>query len=339
VSAPGAFAHNEEGQAGTYDLRTGLWASVNTFFVKLEQQTGLCRPAQIAAAMGVRRADGRPLQQVPSMTLGTNEIAPLDMAEAYASFAAHGLHCESRAILSIVDVETKKKIKVPPARCGQAIDPKIADGVTAILHGVIDGSYSGRTGAREGIGRPAAGKTGTTDGHVNVWFIGFVPQLAAAVWVGAPSGSSSVPIWSMNSVTIGGHHYSPAFGNNLPGPVWKDVMSYLTKDLPVRDFAPVDPSVVRGFTIQVPQVAGLSAADALRKLQQAGFQAQLSPDGKPSKFAVGTVAYTSPPGGSFVGSGTAITVFLSTGPAKPPPSSSPSPSLGPTISPTVKPPG
>lgn len=323
---------NAEGGAGSYDLRTGTWASVNTFFMLLEQKTGLCRPAQIAAAMGVRRADGTPLHVVPTLTLGVNPIAPLHMAEAYATFAAHGLHCTTRAILAITDNRTRKALAVPPVACNQALDSKIADGVTAILSGVIDGGYPGRTGARESLGRPAAGKTGTTQGNVNVWFCGFVPQLAAAAWVGDPTGSGNTKLWSMKNVTIGGQHYTPAYGATLPGPVWKVVMLAMTKNLPAQRFAPVDPSIIRGFTTKVPDVTGMSPIKALQALAAAGFTPQLSPQTVPSPQKKGTVATTDPKPGASVGTGSTITVFVSSGP--PPPTSTPTPSGSPSGTPS-----
>jgi membrane peptidoglycan carboxypeptidase len=297
----------------------------------LEKQTGLCKPAQIAASMGIRRADGKPLDVVPTLTLGVNPIAPLHMAEAYAAFAAHGLHCTPRSILSIS--LGAKTIKVLDPSCKQVLDPKIADGVTAILAGVIDGPYGGRTGAKESIGRPAAGKTGTTDGHVNVWFCGFTPQLAAAGWVGDPTGSGAAK-WSMKSVVIGGHHYSPAFGNNLPGPMWKAVMAFMSKNLPAQRFNPVDQSVIRGFTTRVPDVTGLAAAKALKLLSDAGFTPQLAPAPVASLLPAGIVVRTNPRAGSSVGSGATITVYVSSG--KPPPTPTPHPTTSP--SPTITPP-
>ena len=327
---------NDEGGSGTYDLRTGTWQSVNTFFVWLESRTGLCKPAQIAQSMGVVRADGGKFSIVPSMTLGANPVAPIHMAEAYATFAAHGLHCTPRAILSITN-SAGKAVPVPKPSCKQVIDAKIADGVTAILKGVIDFG----TGKAEAFGRPAAGKTGTTDGHVNVWFCGFTPQLAAAVWVGDPTGAGVGKKWEMFSVTIGGHHYSPAFGFNLPGPMWRSVMDYMSRDMPVVQFAKVDPSVIRGFTVKVPDVTGLTAQKALQVLSQAGFTPVLAPKPVDSLLPAGIVVKTSPKGGSYAGTGATITVYVSSGtpPPPPPPTTSPSGSPSPTGSPSPPSPG
>jgi membrane peptidoglycan carboxypeptidase len=332
VSDPGAYIGNDEGQGGgTYNILTATAQSVNTAFMLIEKQTGLCRPAQIAAAMGVRRADGAPLAQVPSMTLGVNPIAPLQMAEAYASFAAHGLHCASRAILSITD-KAGKAIPVPPQRCSQVIDPAIADGVTAILEGVMTQG----TGVNMAFNHQTAGKTGTTDGHVNVWFCGYTPQLAAAAWVGDPTGSANPKLWSMLYVVIGGRTYAPAFGLNLPGPIWRTVMVAMEANLPFEFFNKPNPSVIRGFTIRVPNVSGLSLTAALKALSDVGLTGTVNPTSVPSATVPkGEVASTSPPAGSSVPTGTSVTVNVSSGP--PPPTQSPTPTETSSPSPSTTP--
>jgi membrane peptidoglycan carboxypeptidase len=331
VSVPGAYVYNDEGRGGTYDMRTATANSVNTAFMLIEKQTGLCRPAQIAQAMGVHQSNGQPLKQVPTLTLGVNAISPLRMAEAYAAFSAHGLHCEARAIVSVTD-KTGKAVKVPPQRCGQVIDPAIADGVTAILESVMTAG----TGRDMAFNHQTAGKTGTTQGHVNVWFCGYTPQLAAAAWVGDPTGSANEKLWSMRSVTIGGHHYAPAFGLNLPGPIWRQVMEAMEANLPFVRFNQPDPSVIRGFTIKVPDLEGMTLTEADKALQVVGLQGQPMPTSIPSATVPkGKVAATTPKAGSSVSSGGTVKIYISSG--APPPSATPTPSSTPTPSTTPSP--
>ncbi len=329
VSAPGAYVYNDEGHGGTYNMLSATANSVNTAFMLIEKQTGLCRPAQIAAAMGVHRADGLPLAQVPTLTLGVNPIAPLSMAEGYAAFAAHGLHCGARAILTITD-KNNKPVKVPPMRCGQVIPKEIADGVTAILEGVMTNG----TGRAMAFNHQTAGKTGTTNGHVNVWFCGYTTQLAAASWVGDPTGSSNVNLWAMYNVLIGGKRYSPAFGLNLPGPIWKSVMIATTDilQLPFGTFNKPDPSIIRGFTIKVPDLVGMTLPEALAALQAAGLQSQLISVKVASAVPADRVASTNPAAGSSVPTGATIKIYLSTGVPTPP-----SPTAIPTGTPTGTP--
>jgi membrane peptidoglycan carboxypeptidase len=99
------------------------------------------------------------------------------------------------------------------------LDRRTSAALTAILRGVIDGRDPQRTGARMSLGRPAAGKTGTTSNNVAVWFAGYTDDLAAAVWSGYPDGSRP-----LTDVTIRGQTYDRLFGSRLPGPIWRDAM-------------------------------------------------------------------------------------------------------------------
>jgi len=207
--------------SGSFNMLQGAAYSVNTYFVGLEEQTGICDPPAVAKALGVTLGNGQDIPQLPCFTLGCFDVTTLDMAEAMATFAGHGIHCSPIAILSITDRDGQA-LDVPSANCSQAIDSDVADSVAAIMAGVIDGPLGGRTGATMYFGRPAAGKTGTTDSHAAVWFVGFTPDLAAAVWVGDPRGGQQYP---MSNVTINGTYYSQVYGYLLPGPIWRESMA------------------------------------------------------------------------------------------------------------------
>ncbi|MSW43229.1 MAG: glycosyl transferase family 51 [Actinobacteria bacterium] len=212
---------NSTGQ-GTFDMARATAYSINTYFMAIEERTGLCRPAEIAESMGVFLGSGGPLLRVPSFTLGSMEVTPLAMANAYATFAAHGLYCKPRSILEIRDRDNRS-LDVPDEDCAQVITQDVADGVTALLTGVIDGPITGRTGGAMTLAdRPAAGKTGTTNESAAVWFAGFTPDIAAAAWVGDPRGGFAHP---MKNLTINGKYYSQVFGGTLPGPIWKQSMT------------------------------------------------------------------------------------------------------------------
>jgi membrane peptidoglycan carboxypeptidase len=207
--------------SGTLNMAQATAYSTNTYFMAIEERTGVCRPADIAESMGVQLATGQPLIRVPSFTLGTMEVSPLSMAGAYAAFANHGIYCKPIAIAAIIDRDGKR-LPVPSAQCHQVLDRSVADTVAKLLNGVINGSIPGRTGAAMALpGRQAAGKTGTTNDHAAVWFCGFTPQLAAAVWVGDPRGGFAYP---MQNVTINGIRYGQVFGSTMPGPIWRESM-------------------------------------------------------------------------------------------------------------------
>ena len=235
--------------SGIFDMHTGTAYSVNTFYLALQQRTGLCRPIEIATAMGVTRANGEPLQALPSQVLGTNEITPLAMAGAYAGFANHGIFCKPFVISGITD-RYGTSLAVPPADCRQVVTRGVADAVAALLTGVIDGPIPGRTGQAMSLGRPAAGKTGTTNESAAVWFAGFTPDVAAAVWVGDPRGGFGNP---MKDLIINGTYFSQVFGSSLPGPIWRDtLLAYLAGTLPTPfQLFPVQ-NIVTGLFLPTP---------------------------------------------------------------------------------------
>lgn len=232
---------------GSYNMFTGTAYSVNNYYVALEEKTGICRPAEIAESMGIRTGSGAPLARVPSFVLGANEVTPLSVASAYATFAAHGLYCKPRVILSVVD---RDGIALPigASQCTQVIEREVADGVTKVLQGVISG-YPGSTGASMAIGRQAAGKTGTTNDSAAVWFSGFTPDLEATVWVGDPRGGYRFP---MQNIEINGRFYEDVFGSTLPGPIWKQSMLNALKDVPKSKFKLKLPANVLSDTVLTP---------------------------------------------------------------------------------------
>jgi membrane peptidoglycan carboxypeptidase len=217
--------------SGFYNMFTGTAFSVNNYYVALEEKTGICRPAEIAESMGVRTGSGAALARVPSFVLGANEVTPLSVATAYATFAAHGLYCKPRAILSVVDREGVA-LPIGTSQCTQVIAHEVADGVTKVLQSVISG-YPGSTGAGMAIGRDAAGKTGTTNDSAAVWFSGYTPDMGATVWVGDPRGGYRFP---MQNIEINGRFYEDVFGSTFPGPIWKQSMLHALKNIPGHKF-------------------------------------------------------------------------------------------------------
>jgi membrane peptidoglycan carboxypeptidase len=194
--------HNAEpSNGGSMDMQSATWDSVNTYYAQLERDVGLCKIATMAAAFGMTAPNASPLAQVPSFTLGSNEIDIIHEAAAYAGFAASGRYCSPIAITSITNAEGAQ-IPVPDAKCHQAVDAGVANEVTHILRGVIS---SGTAAGNTIPGRDAAGKTGTTENLVTALFAGYTPNLAAVLWNGDPGapfgdpvdqyGASLAPLW------------------------------------------------------------------------------------------------------------------------------------------------
>ncbi len=218
-----------KGGGGVETMWSGTKGSINTFFVGLEQMVSLCRQAEIAEALGVRKGDGEKLNRVPSFVLGANEVVTLDMAGAYAAFANDGVWCKPNPVGSIRQLSGKKVYKFE-GQCRRVLTSRVADTITQLLQGPVSG---GGTFPGANFGRPIAGKTGTTDSSSAVWFVGYTPQIAAAVWVGDPRGGYRYPL---NNVVINGSYYGTVYGATIPGPIWRRAMSGAHEGLPVKGF-------------------------------------------------------------------------------------------------------
>ncbi|MEO3874434.1 transglycosylase domain-containing protein [Nonomuraea sp. B12E4] len=232
IADPTFTVTNDEGGGGFKSLATGTWGSVNTFFMQLEQKVGLCNVVRTARSLGIKRSDGNPLQEYSTFTLGINEMDPVTVANAYAAIGARGKYCTPMAITKITDRYGKVKTYQP--QCKQAIDAEVADAAANILSGVFTKGTMSSVG---GIGRPAGGKTGTTDAQSTAWFAGFTPDLAGAVSIGDPRGAVN---HKLNNVTLGGTYYASVFGASVPGPIWKDTMISALKGIPPTEFTPVN---------------------------------------------------------------------------------------------------
>ncbi|SEG30355.1 Membrane carboxypeptidase (penicillin-binding protein) [Nonomuraea solani] len=240
IGDPAHTVTNDEGSPGWKTLRSGTWDSVNTFFMELEERVGLCDTVKTAKSLGIRRADGQKLQEYETFTLGINESDPVTVAGAYAAIAARGTYCAPMAITQITDRNGKTTRYRP--KCREALDPAIADATADVLSGVFtEGTMSGVGG----LGRDAAGKTGTTDDYASAWFAGFTPDLAGAVSLGDPRGSQR---HKLTGVTIGGRYYGSVQGASIPGPIWRDTMLAALRRVPPTSFTPIDSARFEGCT-------------------------------------------------------------------------------------------
>ncbi|MGW5262085.1 transglycosylase domain-containing protein [Microbispora sp. NPDC004025] len=243
VGDPRGVQHNSEGGSGGFlTLQTGTLKSVNTFFMALEQRVGLCDVVKTAKDFGIKRADGAKLREFQTFTLGFNEMDPVTVASAYAAIAARGKYCKPMAITEITDRYNKVTSFKPS--CKQAVENEIADAATYIMSGVFTkGTMSGVGG----IGRDAAGKTGTGDQSRTVWFAGFTPDLAGAVSLGDPRGPMRYPLPGQ---VMAGRTYGTVFGATVPGPIWKATFLAALKGVDATSFVKPDMSRFGGCAHQ-----------------------------------------------------------------------------------------
>ncbi|MER7050790.1 MULTISPECIES: transglycosylase domain-containing protein [unclassified Streptomyces] len=212
--------NENETEVGPYRLKDAMALSVNTYFVQMLSDIGLCPVANMADKLHVLQGNGDKLPQNPSaLALGSVGLSPLTMASAYATFASRGMYCTPVAIESITQKVGNKQqtLEVPKSTCSRAMSEKTADTVNTLLRGVVDSGTGKEAGLTD---RDNAGKTGTTDERKNAWFVGYTPNLSGSVWVG--SASQQV---EMKNISIGGVTHALVFGGAVPGPIWKEAMT------------------------------------------------------------------------------------------------------------------
>ncbi|MDT8900988.1 transglycosylase domain-containing protein [Anaeroselena agilis] len=205
---------------GRVTLRTALENSLNVVAVKLAHQVGPEKPLYYAQQMGITTLVTRgPVNDVNlAMALGglTRGVTPLELASAYGVLANGGVRVEPTAILRVVDRAGRVLDQHRP-QAKAVVNERSAYLLTDMMRGVITRG----TGGGANIGRPAAGKTGTTSDYKDAWFVGFTPDIVAAVWMGFDTPEY------LNGVT----------GGDIPATIWHDFMMAALEKKPVSDFA------------------------------------------------------------------------------------------------------
>ena len=226
-------ANDNPNEVGPFGMPEAMARSVNTYFVQLEQDIGLCAVKQMANKLGIRtKASGAALEEVPAMTLGVEEMSPLDMAGVYATFASRGTFCSPIAI-SAVTGSDGRKLTVPQANCSQVMQQSTADSINTLLNGVTEKGTGSALGLDDG--RMIAGKTGTTDERRAAWFDGYTPDLVGVVWLGGPEGGVKMD----RNIKIGGRSFANdngVYGATGPGVVWQEAMSEALSATPKSTF-------------------------------------------------------------------------------------------------------
>ena len=211
--------HNYADENGGYmNLLNATANSVNTIFAQLVAKVGPWNVVPVAHRMGITTH----LQPVCSITLGTQPVNPLEMTDAYATLAAHGVHHAPQAF-ELVRAPNGKVLGRLGSPGERAIPASVADQVTYALEGVIQHG----TGTAANLGRPAAGKTGTAENFQDAWFCGYVPQLATCVWVGYPK--AEISLYNVEGV-------GAVFGGSLPAEIWRRFMQVATAKMPPLGF-------------------------------------------------------------------------------------------------------
>ena len=226
---------------GVAQISLQLQRSINCAFVRLGLIVGVNKVIDVAKRFGV---DTSAMIPVPSASIGTFEVSPLQMASAYGVLADGGVRHRPYFIDRIVDRDGTDLYRRAVDVGEQVVAPAIASTAVALMRNVITAG----TGTRAALAdRPVAGKTGTSEDYADAWFIGYTPDLVAAVWMGAPTGR--VPMLKIGA-------FATVTGGTYPALIWHDFMTAALAGSPVHDFGPAQPlGISRGpRTLYLPGV-------------------------------------------------------------------------------------
>jgi penicillin-binding protein 1A len=295
-------------------LREATWRSVNTVYARVSVDVTPTAQVDLASRAGLS-ADHLPA--VNSIVLGSAGATPLELAEAFNTFASGGMHHDSITVLKVTDA-AGRVIHEADLAGERAFSEQVAWTVTDVLKGVI----SNGTGRNAAIGRPAAGKTGTTNNSADAWFAGYARQLTAVVWMG--NRDSNDPI------------AGEATGGGVPAETWGEFMQTALASVPAEDFPRPDGSLRVENPLPTetptPEPTELECPDGeVVATDEDGEQSCVEVEPEPTETATPepTPTPTATP---------EVTPAPSPSPTAPPPSPSPSPAPSPSPSPAPPPP-
>lgn len=214
------------GPGGPISMISATRNSTNTFYAQLMAQMSPVDVVNLANEMGVS-AEVNP---VCAVVLGGGEVSPLDMAAGYSTIANGGV-AKSPIVVTRVEFPDGRVVNYQP-NSKEVLTPEQAGRVTYALEKVIDGG----TGKAAAFGRPAAGKTGTTQSNADAWFVGFTPKLTAAVWMGYPTGQ--IPMKNVHGIEVQ--------GGTFPAEMWRKFMTDATSKFDTGEFREFDDEILGG---------------------------------------------------------------------------------------------
>ncbi len=285
---------NDSGSfSGKVTMREVAQHSINVPTVKIAQKIGIDKPIYYAQAMGISTfvLDGAQNDKQLATALGgmTKGVTPLEITSAYGTFANKGVHVEPVVIVKVLDRNGKVLEQSEPKQ-NSVISANSAAELTDMLQTVIKNG----TGRKADIGRPAAGKTGTTSNYHDAWFVGYTPDLVAGVWMG---NDDNTPMHGV-------------MGGQLPAEIWKAFMQKALAQTPAKNFdgSSAASKGDRVYELDDDKKSGIKAKDNNKKDNtkltdknaKAGSdnkQSLPSPAGQPENVPANDVAPPEPGGG------------------------------------------
>ena len=223
-------ANSDGVYGGSFSLRDGLKNSINTIAARtISELTSPKEVARWAHQLGIKSS----LPEVYSLSLGTCEVSPLEMTAAFGCFPTEGIYSEPISVTRVEDKNGKIIFQNRPAS-REALSKESAYIITSMLEDVVNGGTA-TSAIRTHYSFPAAGKTGTTQGMADAWFIGFTKQLVAGVWVGFDD--LRVKFTSM----VYGQ------GGRAAAPIWGRMMKYIYSDPNIKQLSPLQFNAPNGI--------------------------------------------------------------------------------------------
>jgi len=217
----------EHTYSGIITVANATLQSDNTVYARLALDVGPTNIVLMAQKLGIRSSLELPRDAVPSITLGSIGVTPLEEASAYATLAAGGIYSKPMAITRVVLPNGKDDTSAPWGKPQR--ERVIPDWVAATVTRVLGENMLYGTGRAAHIANHTdAGKTGTTDNYADAWFSGYTPQLEATVWIGYPSGE--IPMLNVHGIAVSG----PTF----PAEIWHSYMETSIGNRPDVPFPP-----------------------------------------------------------------------------------------------------
>jgi membrane peptidoglycan carboxypeptidase len=309
-----------ENDGGWSSAPMNMWGmfgrSSNTAFVRLQELVGTEKAYQAAVAAGIDfapdseaelRREAESLDGYGTFTLGFDATTPLEMAEAYATVAAGGNHCEPLPVMQVIGSDGKEWPEAAAPKCDQAFPKEVADAAVSAGRCVVgqnpegtqcsgSGTASAYTG---GFDRPLFGKTGTADSDRSYWFIGSTPNATTATFVGDPDASFRSGVATADlKVSV--------------KEVGVSILKTAVKDLEEKGWSKPTGDMANGKNLtSIPSIDCMDADDARARVANAGFEASIAPGKFDSDCKEGEAFTTSPTGSA--PKGAPIYILISNG--------------------------
>ncbi len=272
--------------------------SLNSGFLAMAEQITVCSTNEVAMKMGVTRGDGTPLDDnnEPYNVLGSSNVAPIDMAAAYAAIAANGILCEPKAIDRVTDSDGNE-LPAPETTCERVMTEAVASTSAWVLESVMDGTG---VGAKTYDGTPIFGKTGIHE-YEHTWMDGASTEVASVVWVGNVEGR----------VKLNGQYENGWQLSRIRNAIWPEIQRAANAKYGGEAFPGPDDDLTRQQYSNLPNVIGRSVDDARTILTNAGFTVVVGSE-VDSGQAEGTIAAQDPGAGRVI-AGSTVTIRPSNG--------------------------